>query len=146
MDMNTRPPLPADLGEGSPVLLFRSSHGRGARPEPVPATVVKAARVWLTVRDDAAPANAAGNSFYELRMRRDTQRTDNGTNYNDWFVTREQYEYDERMRAVDAVISDAKVALQNGYRGPGLVWTPERRIALADLIVSLGILDAEVDA
>jgi hypothetical protein len=136
MDLNTRPES-GQLAEGDKVLVFEGTWGRPRR-EAIPAVVEKASRIWLILRD------GGDGSRYprQWRMRRDTQ--DEGNKQypqgNGWFVTPEQHEYDERLAAVDAVICDAKVRLDDGWRGAGRVWTPERRIALADLIVSLGIL------
>lgn len=139
-DMNTRPECPR-LKEGDEVIVYPTSHGRG-RIEPVAAVVTDAKRVWLTLTKKADLDE--GKRFpHDWLMRRDTQRTDTGTNYNSRFATREQAEYDERLAAVDAVISDAKVRLEGGWIAAERIWTPERRIAPADLIVSLGILDAQ---
>lgn len=137
MEINERPAL-GDIKPGDKVLIRRSHddmRGRGDADRYIPAIVTKAARIWITIKP------TADDRWVEYRMRRDTQAEQ--TQYYDGrrsFVTPEQAEYDDRIRAVDAVIKDAKVELDGFYQGADRVWTPGRRAALADLIVSLGIL------
>lgn len=121
-----RPECPA-LKAGDKVHVVRPESERY-----IPAVVVKAARIWLTIKPADQP-----DGWREWRMRRDTQAEQ--TQYpgsQSRFVTPEQAEYDQRMRAVDAVISDANARLDYERR----IWTDARRVALADLIISLGIL------
>lgn len=135
-----RPECPA-LKAGDKVLVVRSATDMRRRPESeryIPAVVVKAARIWLTIKPADQP-----DGWQAWRMRRDTQAEQ--TDYpgsQSRLVTPEQAEYDQRMRAVDAVIRDAKVRLDDGptWSGAERTWTDARRAALADLIISLGIL------
>lgn len=135
MDINERPAL-GELKPGDMVLVRRSANDMRRRPDTdryIKAEVVTAARIWITIR------HADLRYAKEWRMRRDTQ--DEATQYsgsNCSFVTPAQHEYDERLRAIDTVIRDAKVRLDNGC--PNKDWTPERREALAELIISLEIL------
>ncbi len=125
------------LTEGDKVLVFEGTWGK-QRGEAIPAVVEKASRIWLTLRSN----RGEGRPVKQWRMRRDTQ--DEGDKQyqqgNGWFVTPEQHEYDERLNAVDAVIRDARVRLEDGWLGDDRTWTPERRVALADLIISLGVV------
>lgn len=136
MMLDKRPPLPP-LAVGDELLVIRSNGGRGRTPEPVVGEVVKVGRVWVTVLTGGEQMR--GSRYHEQRYRIETQRTENGTNYNDRFATREQHAFDEALAAVEAVLRDAGVRL--GQHGTDPRWTTARRAALADLIVSLGVLN-----
>lgn len=138
MQIGERPACPV-LVVGDKVIVRRSPNDMRGRPRTdrfMAAEVVKAGRVWLTIR-----CTGTSSDSREWRMRRDTQ--DQATQYsgsNASFVTPEQHDWDERMAAVDAVIRDADVRLSDGWQRSE-IWTPDRRTALADFIVSLGVLD-----
>lgn len=131
-----RPECPP-LKVGDKVMVLEGTWG-GPRRGAIPAVVSGAARVWLTIEDVSATSRYPRT----WRMRRDTQNEGNTTypQGNARFVTPEQYEYDQRIAAVSLVIRDAKVRLDDGFQGPGRIWTDAARVALADLIISLGIL------
>lgn len=129
-----RPKCPV-LAVGDEVLVISPS-GRPGR-EPIVAEVVEARRVWLVVQAKRE-GSLIGQSW---RMRRDcqTERNLEYTQFNHEFVTREQYEYDQALKAADKVIWDAGIRIERSWGMAGPEWTPARRAALADLIRSLGI-------
>jgi hypothetical protein len=108
--------------EGDAVLVIPTSYGhRQARQEPIPAMIVKAARVWLTIAVEKPYPR-------EWRMRRETQREETGTNYSDRFVTAEQYEAEQRA------VRDLRFLNEQGVViGPRSPWR-DRVSELADLI------------
>jgi hypothetical protein len=135
VSIGSRPEV-GEVKVGDRLLVFEGTWG-GPRRDPVPAEVVKASRVWLTLR-------AVGERAVEWRMRRDTHDEGNQTypQGNASFVTPEQCEWDERMRAINAIIWDAEIRLErSGWAPDRSRWTPDRREALAELIISLGVLD-----
>jgi hypothetical protein len=108
--------------EGDAVLVIPGRYGRGVR-EPIPATITKAARVWLTITEATASSLAR-----EWRMRRDTQREDSAHSYVNRFVTAEQYEAEQRAAADAQFLREQgiEVAYGSPWRG--------RVSELADLI------------
>lgn len=105
MEKMERPAL-GTLKPGDPVIVLEP--GKREWRE-LTATVVKVARVWITVKlDDRSGWNA------EQRFRLDTQ--DDGSDFaycNSRFVTPEQHEYDERMRAARQTLTDVGVLLDH---------------------------------
>lgn len=104
-----RPAL-GTLRPGDPVVLIDPDHhcyhpGDGTYP----ASVVKVARVWVTVRRDVGGA--------EIKLRMDSQSQETGYGHGGYrFVTPEQRAYDERMRAARQTLTDAGVRLD--YHSP----------------------------
>lgn len=94
---------------GDRLLVIQSSMSRyGAEKQPVEAEVTKVGRVWVELTE----INQVRSMARTWRMRMDTQRTDNGTNYNDRFVTAEQYAYEQRMKAVNDCLKDAGIRIE----------------------------------
>lgn len=125
MTATTRPEL-GHIAEGDTVYVIRPSYRyarRNDRPAPTRAVVVKAARVWLTIRSDDKWAT-------EWRMRRDTQ-DENDRDYpqrNARFVTAAQLAYEQTAReAVDLIHEQGiDIRLRSPWRG--------REIELAALL------------
>ena len=140
MNLDQRPTLPATLKPGDKVFVRRTAQdmrGRSADQWYIPAEVVKAARVWITIK-------TTDQWLREYRMRRDKQSETSGYGASDRsFVTPEQREYDDRIAEINAVIDAAGVDVERHVHPADRKWTPSRRAALADFIISLGILDAE---
>lgn len=130
--MNTRPELPATLPPGTPVWVRRSPNSTGRRDPAaryVEARVVSAARVWITIERADLPPKALGHQTW--RMRRDTQ--DEATQYtgsNASFLTVEQYRWDRRLEAAQAVLTEQGISIDR--TGP---WYG-RTVELADILTN----------
>ncbi len=103
MEKMERPKL-GKLKPGDPVIVIKRIGGRSGSIE-YPATVIKAARVWVTVKLDHRPRWDA-----EKRFRLDDQ-TDGSQHGNGFsrFVTLEQHAYDDRMATARRVLADAGI-------------------------------------
>lgn len=118
-----RPEL-GELEPGQKVMVYRSSNGmHGRKPEDrtIPAVVVEAARVWVTLESQI------GHQTW--RMRRDTQNE--ATKYsgnNASFATLEQFEWDETRRWAFGFLQENGIEVRIGSPWRG------REVELADII------------
>ena len=129
-----RPEL-GTLETGQPVMVRRSPNdmrGRPASQRYIPATVIKAARVWVDLE------GKDGTWKRTWRMRRDTQ--DQGTQYsgsNDSFLMMDQHAWTETRDWALATIHDHGLTVES--RSP---WRG-REIELADLLAKVDPHDTE---
>lgn len=127
MTTSKRPEL-GELTVGQPVMVRRSPNdmrGRKAEDRYIPATVVKVARVWVTLEGQ----EPGWRTPRQWRMRLDTQ--DEGTQYsgmNASFLTMDQHAWTETRDWARAVLKDHGITLD--MRSP---WCG-REIELADLL------------
>jgi hypothetical protein len=120
-------PVLGKLSVGHRLLLIQASHKRwGDEIAPIETEVVKLGRVWVEL---AELDTSARPRTWRLRM--DTQRTDNGTNYNDRFVTAEQYAWEQRISAA----RDAVAGLKLDWSSPWLK-DEDRLLALAAFVTA----------
>ncbi len=110
MTTSEKPEL-GELKPGHRVMVRRSYNDmrrRSPEEQYIPATVVKAARVWIELE------GTEGNWKRTWRMRRDTQ--DQGTQYsgsNDSFLTMDQYAWTETRDWALAVIKDHGLTVES---------------------------------
>lgn len=119
----SRPEL-GPLTVGQKVLVIEADHYR-RKSEPVPATVTKVARVWVTLTEITARPHPR-----EWRMRIDVQR-ENHRDYSQLdarFVTPEQWAYEHRETEARAFLKEERITIE--YGSP---WR-DRAVELADLI------------
>ena len=116
---------------GDHLLVLRSSHGRGPRPDPIDTVVTKTGRVWIELEETAARPVNVGPRIW--RMRLDTQSEAGPREQQQYaisYVTAEQHAWRQRVAAVDAYLREVKVRLD--HDSP---WNDaDRRIALANLL------------
>lgn len=113
------------LKKGDKVLVIEASHRRyGDEEAAVEAEVTKVGRAWVTIVQLGTPYPG------QWRMRIATQRTDNGTNYNNRFVTPEQYAWEQRLGRADAYLLEQ--GLVPSRESPW--YAPERHIELANVL------------
>jgi hypothetical protein len=120
-------PRPA-LGKvavGDRLLVIPTTYNSRTRQEPVPATVTKAARVWIDLEE------ITDGYARTWRLRLDTQHDGGNGNYHDRFVTPEQYAWEQRISGAWETLRVAKAAPDLGSP-----WRrdEERLLALADFI------------
>lgn len=124
----TRPAL-GELTPGQPVMVRRSANdmrGRKDAERYIPATVTKAARVWVDLE------GMEGARKRTWRMRRDTQ--DEGTQYTGSdasFLTMDQYAWTETRDWALAVLKDHGIDLRSNSPWRG------REIELADILAKV---------
>lgn len=118
------------IAVGDQLLVIPTSYGnRRAVSKPIEATVTKAARVWIELRE----TNQVMSMARTWRLRRDTQHDGGNGNYHDRFVSAEQWSWEHRIREALKVLNDAKAAPDFGswWRRDG-----DRLLALADFIAA----------
>lgn len=115
-------PAIGKLKAGNPVILVDPTPGAVKRTKP--ATVVKVARVWVTVQGDGPT----------VRLRMDSQSESTGYGYGGWqFATPEQHDFDERLRAAREVLNRAEIFPR--YRSP--FNSPAGVLALAEAVAKI---------
>lgn len=139
-DQPAKRPELGTLTPGQPVMVRRSHNdmrGRPAQDQYIPATVVKAGRVWVNL-EGQEPGRRLPSQW---RMRMDTQ--DEGTQYsgsNASFATLDQHAWDETRHWALAVLKDNGITLdhQSPWRG--------REVQLADALAKMTPqTDADMD-
>lgn len=121
-------PRPA-LGKvavGDRLLVFpRSYSRRSGERGPVEAVVSKVGRVWVELTE----VDSTGTTPAMWKLRMDTQRSDSGTNYNDRFVTPEQYAWEQKISEAQHVVSGLMIESRS-------LWMKDedRLFALADFV------------
>lgn len=119
----TRPQL-GPLKPGDPVIVTNPDRPRS---EPMQAHVVKAARVWIDLRE----TDQVGSFARTWRMRRDTQNEATGYGHGGQrFATPDQYDWDRRLADADAFLREQGIELRIG----GAWREPHRRLQLAELL------------
>lgn len=121
-----RPDL-GPIAEGDKVIV-RLLHYRNSTY--VEATVTKAARVWLTITENAPDSHDEGFRAREWRMRRDTQNTGSDSGYGESFQTPEQREWERRSTEASNFLFDQGISLR--HESP---WNSDgQRMRLADIL------------
>jgi hypothetical protein len=112
---------------GDRLLVIPARMSRFADTTPRRVTVIKAARVWVDLVAEEDQDRLHPRTW---RMRRDTQDEGTSSNYNDRFVTQEQYGWEQRARAAEEYLTE--IDLQLSWQSP---WTKgDKVIVLANLL------------
>jgi hypothetical protein len=112
---------PAQVAEGDTVVMQDGNHAR--RMSHRNGTVIKVARVWITVRPEGATRDSG-----DRRYRLDTQTDGGDRAFAGRFYTLDQWAERERRNAADAFLREQGIDV----RRDGPWW--RREVELADII------------
>lgn len=118
----------AALKEGDEVMVIK---GGGRRSTTSHARIVKAARIWLDIKEDV---NLGGDYSRVWRMRRDTQYEGGEGNYLSYFLTPAQYVQRQRVEAARKTIDACGIQVAYSKK-----WhdDPEKLIAVAEALKTI---------